>query len=319
MEEYGAYYIIIPAPIRHCKNLSTAAKLLYGEIAFKCHIHGFCWATNKFFADVMGVTERNIQRNIKELEINKFIKTSYEIGDKGTQRKIRMIVQFGGDIYDTPEKNDVPQDEKKAIPRGEKKDTQINNTTTIPKSKKSNKNTIIPPAGEPASGSQDTGSKGAKKAKPKNTPPDGAPPPLTKTLHQPFIDVYHKWYMDRNGGVKPQILAKDAAAVKTLIGSMAGAVNGAAGLRNEFISEKDLPEHVLRGWSFLLAGWEKLTPFLQQQTDLCQISSNFNNIISILKNGTGKVKPINGSTATNAADYVNNIAALVNQRLAGER
>jgi len=131
--------------------------------------------------------------------------------------------------------------------------------------------------------------------KKKSRPPTGAAPPsLEKQLHKQFIKVYHDWFMGRNGGAKPHIAGKDAKAVKTLIGSMRGAVNGHAEAKKEVIAECDLPARVLDAWGFMLKNWHKLTPFLQQQTDLCQISNNFNNIISIIKNGTGKIKPING-------------------------
>jgi hypothetical protein len=299
-KETGAYYIIIPAPIRNHPRLSVMAKFLYGEIAAKTSIYGYCWASNEFICEVMQATERTVQRYLKELTDEGFIKCEYSRRSEKVERKIYLIISYGtqNDKIDAA-KNDVlpvSGSDNFDVRQNDKIDGYINNTIKKNNKTKKNNNTI-PPAGEPASGSQATRPRRSKKEKAEDTPPGGAPPPLEKVLHQQFIDTYHKWFMERNGGVKPHIAGKDAKAVKTLIGSMAGAVKGAAEVKGEIITEQDLPEHVLKGWSFMLSNWGKLTPFLQQQTDLCQISSNFNNIISILKNGTGKIKPINGQQA----------------------
>lgn len=51
----------------------------------------------------------------------------------------------------------------------------------------------------------------------------------------------------------------------------------------------DSPEHILKSWQYILNGWDKLEPFLQNQMKLSQINSNLTNIINQLKNG-GKSK-----------------------------
>ena len=46
-----AYYAIIPAPVRYDNTLTDKAKILYGTITAYCDKKGYCWATNKDFAE----------------------------------------------------------------------------------------------------------------------------------------------------------------------------------------------------------------------------------------------------------------------------
>lgn len=72
-ESQPAYYAVIPADVRYCKELSASAKLLYGEITALCSKKGFCWASNKYFADLYNVSPRSITRWITELAEARFV------------------------------------------------------------------------------------------------------------------------------------------------------------------------------------------------------------------------------------------------------
>tara|TARA_R100000541_G_scaffold22744_1_gene32674 strand:+ start:2066 stop:2725 length:660 start_codon:yes stop_codon:yes gene_type:complete len=50
----------------------------------------------------------------------------------------------------------------------------------------------------------------------------------------------------------------------------------------------DSDQQIIKSWSFILSGWDKLEPFLQKQIKLSQINSNLTNIINQLKNGDKK-------------------------------
>ena len=41
---------------------------MYGEISLLCYTNGYCYATNKFFSNLLNVTPRTITRLIKENE-----------------------------------------------------------------------------------------------------------------------------------------------------------------------------------------------------------------------------------------------------------
>lgn len=60
-------YAIIPAFIRYAK-IEPNAKLLYGEITALCEQEGYCWATNKYFAQLYEVEERTVQMWLKSLK-----------------------------------------------------------------------------------------------------------------------------------------------------------------------------------------------------------------------------------------------------------
>lgn len=65
--ERPSYYAVIPAPVRYDKRLSDKAKIMYGEITSLANKTGSCWATNKYFADLYGVSTRTISTIINQL------------------------------------------------------------------------------------------------------------------------------------------------------------------------------------------------------------------------------------------------------------
>ena len=65
------YYAIIPAYIRYNKELKFGERLMYGEITALSNKAGYCYASNKYFADLYGVSQSTISRWISHLsELN---------------------------------------------------------------------------------------------------------------------------------------------------------------------------------------------------------------------------------------------------------
>ena len=81
------FYAIIPASIRYDKSLNANAKLLYGEITALCNQEGFCWADNKYFADLYEVDHKTISRWISQLRNGNYLKIEH-FPEKGNMRKI---------------------------------------------------------------------------------------------------------------------------------------------------------------------------------------------------------------------------------------
>lgn len=81
-------YSKIPSKVKYNNCICPNAKLLYGEISLLCYTNGYCYATNKFFSNLLNVTTRTITRLIKELLESKLIRIEYS--DEGI-RKIYII------------------------------------------------------------------------------------------------------------------------------------------------------------------------------------------------------------------------------------
>ena len=73
-----APYIIVPARVRYDTRLPLGARLLYGEINGLTNKHGFCFASNGWFAKQYGVTTITISNWISKLREYKYIDVEYE-------------------------------------------------------------------------------------------------------------------------------------------------------------------------------------------------------------------------------------------------
>ena len=91
-----SYYAIIPAPVRYDKRLKAAEKILYGELTALANKYGYCYAKNKYFADLYYVTNRTISEWISHLNELGYIDIEL-IRDARKEIKERRIY-----IRDTP-------------------------------------------------------------------------------------------------------------------------------------------------------------------------------------------------------------------------
>jgi len=62
------YYAVIPANIRYNNELKFAERLLYGEITALSTKEGYCFASNRYFAELYKVSISTISRWISHLE-----------------------------------------------------------------------------------------------------------------------------------------------------------------------------------------------------------------------------------------------------------
>lgn len=90
------YYAIIPATIRYDNRLKPAEKLIYGEITALANKKGYCFANNRYFADLYGVTIHTASQWISHLEKLGYICTEI-IRDEKKEIKERRI--YISEIY----------------------------------------------------------------------------------------------------------------------------------------------------------------------------------------------------------------------------
>lgn len=85
------YWAVIPADVRYDKKLKDKAKFLYAEISALCNKDGYCYATNKYFADLYGVAKETISRLLTQLKERGYIEVRIELDKETKQVKRRLI------------------------------------------------------------------------------------------------------------------------------------------------------------------------------------------------------------------------------------
>jgi len=70
----ASYWGVIPAPVRYCKALPPAAKLLFSEITALCKREGYCWASNAHFQALYGVDRATVKRWLVALAREGFVR-----------------------------------------------------------------------------------------------------------------------------------------------------------------------------------------------------------------------------------------------------
>ena len=87
-----SYYAIIPANVRYDKELKPNQKLMYGEITCLANKYGLCWASNKYFAELYGVSDVSVSTWINDLVRKGYIKTFHHKTQQGQKRFIWLAV-----------------------------------------------------------------------------------------------------------------------------------------------------------------------------------------------------------------------------------
>ena len=136
MKQKPSYYAIISAEVRYDKNLSANAKLLYGEITCLTNENGFCFATNRYFADLYEKSKVTVSKWISELVVSGYISTSYTYKEGSKEIDKRYISILKGGIKENL-KGGIKENFKD-------NNTSINNTSIIKEKIIKKKNFIVP-------------------------------------------------------------------------------------------------------------------------------------------------------------------------------
>lgn len=99
------YFAVIPANVRYDTRLTPNSKLLYGEITALCNEKGYCWATNKYFADLYNVEPQTISTWISKLKTYGYINVDIVYKDNSKEilnRYIKINEYPINEILNTP-------------------------------------------------------------------------------------------------------------------------------------------------------------------------------------------------------------------------
>ncbi len=84
-EQYRpSYWHQIPDVILRDKRISSSGVRLYLEISGLLDKRGYCWASNEYLAELMGVTGSTVSRLVKQLEDLGYIRTTMAVNDDRT-------------------------------------------------------------------------------------------------------------------------------------------------------------------------------------------------------------------------------------------
>ncbi len=78
-------FAVLPRSARYDERLPPECKVMYSEIVTLSQMRGWCGAANSYFAKLFGVTSRTVQRWIKFLRDDEYIRIEIE---EGYKRKI---------------------------------------------------------------------------------------------------------------------------------------------------------------------------------------------------------------------------------------
>lgn len=126
MLEKPNYYAIIPADIRYDKTLKDKAKFLYAEITALCNKDGYCFASNKYFAELYGVRKETISRLLNDLKNKGYIEIKIEYDETTKAIKRRLIYLLTKISIPIDQTINEPIDQKV-----KENNTSINNTINI--------------------------------------------------------------------------------------------------------------------------------------------------------------------------------------------
>ena len=109
------FYAIIPAFIRYDKRLPMLSRFLYGELTALCNEKGYCWASNRYFAELYEVSIETISRYIAKLKEFGYIKITYDSSKKDNDRRIYINdIQIEANIKTENQEQDNTDNEENA-------------------------------------------------------------------------------------------------------------------------------------------------------------------------------------------------------------
>lgn len=90
MNQVPSFYAIIPAYVRYSEALEPLAKLFYGDVSSLCNQDGYCLFCAEYFAGLYGVNAKTVNRWVKSLADENFIKIKKQ--KKGSETEVKIYI-----------------------------------------------------------------------------------------------------------------------------------------------------------------------------------------------------------------------------------
>ena len=109
-EKYVGAFGVVPNIILYDKRLKNGEKILYTIISSLSNKNGYCFASNAYLSEAVGVTENTISIYLKRLEDLSYIRRDFKASEKDTanvERKIYLTYEqlFEKQAEDPPRKS----------------------------------------------------------------------------------------------------------------------------------------------------------------------------------------------------------------------
>lgn len=122
------YWSVIPAEVRYDKDLSPRAIILYSEISALTQKTGVCWATNKYFAELYGVSDRAVKDWIKQLVEKGYIISKIQRNPE-TKEVIKRNLFITNARLNVGGENNIPTPSEDFFPTPSEENFPKNNTS----------------------------------------------------------------------------------------------------------------------------------------------------------------------------------------------
>jgi biotin operon repressor len=93
MKKEFSTFSVIPTDVMINKEISSTAKVLYGIISSLTNEKGYCWASNKYLGELIGISERQVSTTVNDLSEIGLIVSDV---DKNYKRKITLTMKMVG-------------------------------------------------------------------------------------------------------------------------------------------------------------------------------------------------------------------------------
>lgn len=132
--KYPGYTALLPPAVRYDQELRSAAKLLYAEISAMADVTGFCWATNRYLAALLGVSKNTLSELLAQLEERGYIICEVLRDEKNAVTERRLYITDAGLMRLPP----VSKNTHPPIPKNRDTPPPKNRDTPIPKNREEN-------------------------------------------------------------------------------------------------------------------------------------------------------------------------------------